>query len=241
VINLPPGRPNSIFFQALPVILPALLGVIFFQVKASGQTTEPSYLIKQNSVRYGSVTALVNSRHFRMDAMGMKIYMKPPFTALTFYGDSNRLRYSCSVDHVGSRITLRQISAREKKAGTREVITSLPVSKIAGFTCSHYLCEQISKAGKREKVAEFWTTRESKLPKALEIACSKLTSCPLGYGLPIKVFSFDNNRPIQQLETTKVENKTFTERAFAEPLNYKQARDEFELMMEDGSSTAIKL
>ncbi len=198
--------------------------------------SEPSYLIKQNSVRFGSVTALVNSRHFRMDAIGMKLYMKPPFTSLTFYGDSNKLRYSCAVDHIGSKITVRQITAKEKKAGVKEVVSKLSNQKIDRFNCNHYLCEQVSKNGKREKVAEFWTTTESKLPKELELACCKLTSCPRGYGLPIKIYTFEKGRPVQQLETTKIEDKKFADRAFDEPLNYKLARDEFELMMEDGSS-----
>ncbi len=224
------------FYQCLSFLL---VSVLFLpDLAMAAQPSEPSYLIKQNSVRFGSVTALVNSRHFRMDAMGMKLYMKPPFTSLTFYGDSNKLRYSCAVDHIGSKITVRKITAKEKKAGVQEVVSKLNNEKIDRFNCSHYLCEQVSKNGKREKIAEFWTTSESRLPKALELACCKLTSCPRGYGLPIKIYTFEKGRPVQQLATTKIEDRKFAERAFEEPVNYKLARDEFELMMEDGTGSS---
>lgn len=195
------------------------------------QTAEPSYLIQQSSAQYGTVTAMATPHNFRMDAMGMKFYLKPPFKSLNMYCDANKMTYACTVDRVSKRINLRKLSEKQKKAGTREVITRLPDVKLVGFNCTHHLFEHVTRRGERDKVAEIWTTSESRLPKEMETSCAKLTDCPLGYGFPVRIYSFNNDRPVKMLETNKVENRQFNHHVFVEPQNYKPARDEVELMM----------
>jgi hypothetical protein len=199
----------------------------------------PGYLMKQNSKRYGAISTLIGPKGFRMDAMGIKIYCTAPFQVISMYNAANKSVFRTAVTTFGQRVNLLTLTAKEKAQGLKIAVKSEPKSTFAGLTLQNTLMEHLDSKGKRKPVMRIASTHDIKLPRALEQACCILTSCPPGYGLPIKLYMWSGGLREPLLETTKLEKKDFAQSAFAEPRGYRQVSDEMQLMMEDDNLQAF--
>lgn len=203
--------------------------------------SENGWICKQSSSRYGSLTCYVTPHNFRMDAMDLRLYVKPPFREVTMYNMDGKLKYTVSIDNISSRISIRTLTTKDKKKGIKEAIVKQGKRNIAGFDCDEYLSYHIDPRGAKRPRVLIYATRGLNLPKAMEIACAKLTDCPPGLGFPVRLQIYEGvsdqatkirgYRLQQMLNTNKAEQSKVDDQMFIEPSGFKAARDEMEIMM----------
>ncbi len=202
---------------------------------------ESGWICKQSSSRYGSLTCYVTPHNFRMDAMDLRLYVKPPFKDVTMYNMDGKLKYKVSIDSLSSRISIRTLSAADIKDGIKEKITKQGKRTIAGFDCDEYLSSHINAKGAKRPRVLIYATKGLDLPKSMEIACAKLTDCPAGLGFPVRLQIYESftdkttkikgYRLQQMLNTNKAETSKIDDNLFIQPSGFKPARDEMEVMM----------
>lgn len=171
--------------------------------------------------------------------MGIKIYCKAPYQIISMYNAANKSVFRTAVTTFGQRVNLLTLTAKEKAKGVKIAVKSEPNSTFAGLTLQNTLMEHLDAKGRRKPVLRIASTHDMKLARDLEQACCILTSCPPGYGLPIKLYMWSGGLREPLLETTKLEKKDFAQSAFAEPRGYRQVSDEMQLMMEDDNLQAF--
>jgi hypothetical protein len=201
---------------------------------------ENGLLLKQFSARYGSVTCLTTNQNFRMDASELRIFLKPPFIRVDMYNMASKTRFSCSVDDIGKTIDIHDLTAKEKKAGGREVISPKGKDTLQDYKLNRYLIEHVFAGKSYEPKIDFWTTREKDFPQALETACCKLSGLPSGYGFPVKMYQYVEsiarsgkkfNTHFKILDTTRVTRQDFPPTTFVQPQAFRPVLDMMELMV----------
>lgn len=236
-----------------PFLTPVLLSLFFISPITSFSLlcgpvqakSEAGYIFKQDSTRYGRLTCYVTPHNFRMDAMDLRLYVKPPFTMVSMYNMESKITYRVSVDQISQRLSIRSLSEKDKKAGTKEELKKIGERTICGFKCDTYRSEHVKKDGKRTPKILIFATHDLKLPKAMENACAKLTDCPPDLGFPARLQLFESVKDAkkdsvgfkmnQVLNTDKCTPATVDDAQFIEPTGYKPARDETEVIMGDVS------
>lgn len=220
-------------------------------LQATGQNTatmamagsEEGWIFKQDSARYGRLTCYATPHNFRMDAMDLRLYVKAPFTRVSMYNMESKLRYQVPVDNVASRLAIRSLNERDKKAGTREVMTKIGQREICGFKCTAYRSDHVKKSGLRTPKVTIYATHDLKLPVQMETACAKLTDSPPGLGFPIRLQLYESHtdeasgvkgyKLSQILNTDKASRARVEDSTFDEPKGFRAARDETEVIMGD--------
>ena len=219
------------------------------KAKSPGATTSaktPGYSFKQFSANYGNVQCWVTKDNFRMDALDVKMFVRRPFKSIVLYNLDSKLYYPMAVDNFAKRLTIRSLSAEEKKLGWKQHTDRAKEDdkKICGFNCSSYIAWQVNPKGTAHKTAQFWATNDIDLPREMAQACAKLTDCPPEIGFPFKITQFSKvtskvtkkavtygytTRPL--LDTLNMTKMTLPDSMFAEPPGCRRARDEVEVIM----------
>lgn len=230
--------PRILLIKTNPVPGPRLylLGLLFGLLLSTGSALAQSrdgLFLKQQSKRYGSISSFITNKGVRMDAMGIKIFVAPPYRTISMYNAANKSVYRTTVKEIGDRVNLLKLTPKEKARGMKEAIKVEASTEFFGLKLSHTLMEHVDRRGKHRPVLRIFSTHDAKLPRALEDACCQLTSCPPGYGLPVKLYMWSKGVQEQLLETTKVERRQLSERLFVEPQGYKTVSDEMQLMMDE--------
>jgi hypothetical protein len=201
---------------------------------------ENGLLLKQFSARYGSVTCVVTSQNFRMDASELRVFLKPPFKRMDMYNMVSKTRLSCAVDDIGKTIDWREMTAQEKKAGGHEVIVPKGTDRLQNYVLNRYLIDHIFPRKPSSPKVDFWTTREKDFPQVLETACCKLSGLPTGYGFPVKMYQYQEKIArtgkiftvhFKVLDTTRVTKQDFPPTTFAQPQGFRPVSDLMELMV----------
>ena len=199
-------------------------------------------MMRQQSATYGTVTCFVTSDAFRMDAMGMQIFFKPPYKTIRLYNPQGKTVFAPTIQAFDSRVKWHQVSEDDKKKGMVEKILPKEKVDILGYKCQHYIAvhEITGKKAPATTVGEFWVTNDFKVPRPMQDACASLTDCPRGFGLPLRLLQYKNQSvgakkmmlPHNLLSTSRIEKRKFSRTLMDEPRGYRQVRDEIELMLE---------
>lgn len=223
------------------LVIAGLIWIISAMATEAAQVD--GWICKQSSSRYGPLTCWVTPRNFRMDALDLRLYVRPPFKDVTMYNMDNKLKYVINIDKLSRRIAIRSLSEDDIKDGTREEIKKEGKHTVSGLACEEYLSCHIKKNGQKKPKVQIYATRDLALPKAMELACAKLTDCPPDLGFPVRLQIYEaftdaksgikSFRLQPMLNTHKADRASIDDKMFIEPDGFKQARDEMEVMIGD--------
>lgn len=196
-----------------------LLGVIPFASRgASAAPSEVGWVIEQKSEERGQTMIKATESSMVLTSKLMSAILKAPHFDAWFFNESTK-KYV---------LMPRNDWAKRYAPGKKDIKGPFPGEKIAGFNTKKY-----SWATKnRHKVIELWATKELPLSAPLQEFVSSTIGIPASIGMPLRIVSKFDDRPVRiDMETKSIKKTKIPKTAFELPTGYKKCKSEMELLL----------